>query len=173
MPSEEDHRVVKLQKEVTALKKKNFACAKKIICLEKTLFRVQRERDNAIISLNGEGLSLEARTLEKDTTIAELQEELRRSENSRRDTKRTMTNLIINTIICLDGGLPKAQRDDVVLKLSQFRDVDVHARNKFEIIPEQLIEEKKLIADAAEAVEKVDADELEAAAKEVPNDTGK
>jgi hypothetical protein len=73
------------------------------------------------------------------------------------------------------------KRDDrvaLLFELMKFGKVSNDAAAKFEIIPEQPVEEKKLIADAAEAVEVVGDDELEAAAlknavKEINSDSGK
>lgn len=175
MPSEDSQRVVKLNniiKELTTYHRMNYSLRKENNSQKELIAKLQGERDQAKLAIKN--FNKEDILIGKDNTIAELQEELRRCETSRRDIKRTMSNLILNAIICLDKGLPKAQRGDVIMKLCQFGEVGYRARAKFEVLPEpQPVEEKKLIADAAEATEKIDADELEAAAKENTDDAGK
>jgi len=174
MPSEEDKKVVKLasmSKELKVLSQMNYSLRKKNNEQKGQISLLQKERDASIIRVNNAQLVAESQDY---GPVAELQEELRRSENTRKNQKELLQKILV----CLDEGMKRDDRVALLFELMKFGKVSNDAAAKFEIIPEQPIEEKKLIADAAEAVEKIDADELEAAAanidpKEDNDDTGK
>lgn len=158
--SEEDHKkVVKLvenlNKELKCLSQMNYSLRKKNNEQNQLIARLQKERDKALADFK---LVIGNSTIVNEGMVAELQEELRRSENTRKNQKE----LIQKTLVCLDKGMTKVERNALILDLMPFGKVNYEVGSKFAIIPEsQSNDEKKLIADAAEAVEKVDANELE------------
>lgn len=126
MPSEEGLKTVKLVEEITVLKKKNHMYLKQCNSQRKLIGSLQREladsmRQVELLSNVGEMTKI---MNAQSNTIAELQEELRKCETSRKQLKIELEDAKIPSNI------------------------------------------KKLIGDAALAVEQIPADELEKSAFE-------